>query len=91
MFDVRKQYNCIILVQSYCKFYKLNYTCRGTIIIVMYVIYSDSTVGRSIASIYNLSAHIYLGALRLSRIYISTMDLPTVLYILHKHALGMHV
>ena len=87
MFDVRKQYNCIMLVQSYCKFNKLNYTCRGTIIRVMYVIYSGSTVGRSIASIYDLGAHIYLGA---SVIYLA-MDLPTVLYILHKHALGMHV
>ena len=49
-----------------------------------------STVGRSIASISDLGEHIYLGAYRASvnmppQSYISAMDLPTVLYILHTY------
>ena len=46
-----------------------------------------STVGQSIASISDLSEHIYLSALHLGKYDassdISAMDLPTVLYILH--------
>ena len=45
--------------------------------------YIVSMVGRSIASISNLSEHIYLRTSCLSsRLYISAMDLPTIRYVL---------
>ena len=39
-----------------------------------------STVGQSIASTYDLSIHIYLGASQATQLYISAIDNPTILH-----------
>ena len=55
--------HCAILTLQ-CLLYKSSYVLLGNTIIYNYICYIYSTVGRSIADIYDLRQHIYRGAKR---------------------------